>query len=248
MRTKRFPDGSFLLLTIMLSEKAPLTLIALYWKIRMGSRRRPIRSWLGSGRMKAKRTEIHVRHEREKRPVRIVADAAVTTRGPHGGRLLLVLLLDTTDRPDIAEFIRVHESFGPGDVRVQWGKIEAEGHEGTVALFLTFIRPMELFVVLEFNIARQGLMVEQILTGRGIYLARAEGDDDRLIRNIDRPKVIVEVPDTGFRKAWDETFHKHLARHYRNNGLSRSESRQAARSLIEEWRKFGSLKMRDIHE
>src|SRR6266853_4244348 len=98
--------------------------------------------------MKAKKTEIQVHHPREARPVRIVADAAVSVRGLHGGRLLPLLLLDTSDRPDIAELIRVHESFGTGDVKVQWGQVQ--GHEGTVALFLTFIRPLELFMVLEF--------------------------------------------------------------------------------------------------
>src|SRR5258708_6073193 len=120
--------------------------------------------------MKARNTEVRVRYARETRPVRIVADAVVSTRGLHGGRLLPLLLLDTADRPDIAEFIRVHQSFGPGDVKLQWGKVEAEGHQATVALFLTFIRPMEFFMVLEFNIVRQGCLVEQTLTGQGMYL------------------------------------------------------------------------------
>jgi len=198
--------------------------------------------------MKAKKTEIHVRYVRETHPVRIVADAAVSTCGRHGGRLLPLLLLDTTDRPDIADFIRVHESSGPGDVEVTWGKVEAKGHEGAVALFLTFIRPMEFFMELEFNIVRQGILVEQALTGQGIYLAQAEGDGDRLSKNVDRPKVLVEVPDTGFRDKWDDLYHKHLAQDFRSKGLGRSESRQAARSVIEELRKLGSLRMRDIHD
>jgi hypothetical protein len=196
--------------------------------------------------MKAKKTEIYV-HPHEVRPVRIVADAAVGTRGRHGGRLLPLLLLDTADRPDIAEFIRVHETLGPGDVKVQWGKFEVKGHEGTVALFLTAIRPLESFMVLEFNIARQGFLVEQTLIGQGVYLAQAEGEDDRLVKNLSRPKVLVEVPDMGFRDTWDDTFHKHLARHFRSRRLSRFESRQAARSAIEEWRKIGSFR-RDSHE
>jgi hypothetical protein len=149
--------------------------------------------------MKAKTIEVPVRHVRETRPARIVTDALVTTRGRHGGRLLPLLLLDTTDRPD-------------------------------------------------FNVASQGFLVEQTLIGQGIYLARAEGEDDRFVRNPDRPKVIVEVPDTGFRDTWDDIFHKHVAKDYRSKGLSRTESRQAARSVIDEWRKFGSLKMRDVHE
>lgn len=197
--------------------------------------------------MKAKRIEVLVRAH-EAKPVRIVADAAITTRGRHGGRLLPLLLLDTTDRPDIAEFIRLHRFLGPGDVKTQWGKIESKGHDGTAALFLTFIRPLEFFMVLEFNIARQGFLVEQTLIGQGLYLAQAEGDGDRWIKNIDRPTVIVEVPDTGYRKTWDDLFFKNVAQDFRKEGLSRSQSRQAARSFIEEWRKFATLKMRDIHE
>jgi hypothetical protein len=195
--------------------------------------------------MKTKRTEIRFVATHETRPVRIIADAAISRQGRHGGRLLPLILIDTSDRPDIAELIRVHESLGPGDVKVQWGKLEGKAHLGTVALFLTFIRPLEVFMILEFNIVRQGFLVEQILAGNGIYLAEAEGEGDRLRKNLDRAKVLAEVPDTGFRNTWDAIFIKHLAKHFRNKGLSRSQSRQAARSAIEEWQKIGSFKMRD---
>jgi hypothetical protein len=195
--------------------------------------------------MKAKKIEIRVRHAGELVPVRIVADAVFSTRGRHGGRMLPVLLLDTSDRPDLAEFIRVHQSIEPGDVKTQWGQLE--GHEGTVALFLNFIRPMELFVVLEFDIVRQGILVAQTLTGYGLYLTQAEDENYRLMYNPDRPSVVVEVPDTGFAKIWDDLFHKNLAKHYRSKGLSRSDSRRAARSTIAELREIGALRLRDIH-
>src|SRR6185437_6225125 len=186
--------------------------------------------------MKPKRTEIKVQHPHEVHPVRIVADAAVSIRGFQGGRMLPVLLLDTSGRPDIEELIRIHETLGPGDVKAQWG--QPEGHEGTVALFLTFIRPMEIFILLEFDIAQQGLLVTQILAGRGLYLTQARQEDDRLMKNIDRPEGIVEVPDMGFGKVWSDLFHKHPAKYFRNVGLSRADSHRGARSAIEELLKF----------
>ena len=194
--------------------------------------------------MKAKIVDIPLKNRYERHPVRIVADAAVSTRGLHGGRLLPLVLLDTSDRPDVAELIRIHQYHRLGDVRAQWGQID--GHEGTVALFLTFIRPMELFMTLEFDIVKQGILVEQTLVGEGIYIAKAEADDDRLMKNPDRVKVIVEVGDTGFRKTWDKLFTEYLRKHFRAEGLSRSESRRAATSLIEELRKFATMKMRDV--
>ena len=105
---------------------------------------------------------------------------------------------------------------------------------------------MELFMALEFEVVRQGILVEQTLIGQGIYLACADGEDDRWVRNPERPSIIVEVGDTGFRNEWDELFRKALVRDFRSKGLSRSDARRAARSAIDELRKFAGLRMRDV--
>jgi len=107
---------------------------------------------------------------------------------------------------------------------------------------------MELSILLEFDIVKQGILVEQALTGQGIYITKAESEDDRFMKNLDRPKVIVEVPDTGFSKTWDDLFHKYLVQYFRDNGMRRFEARRAARSSIEELRNFGKLRMRDIRD
>ncbi|MDE3170209.1 MAG: hypothetical protein KGL75_08700, partial [Acidobacteriota bacterium] len=85
--------------------------------------------------MKPKKTDIAIKRLEEARPVPIVADAAISTVGVHGGRMLPVLLLDCSARPEIAELIRVHDALGPCDVVSQWGQVP--GHQSTVALFLT---------------------------------------------------------------------------------------------------------------
>jgi hypothetical protein len=193
--------------------------------------------------MKARNLSLRPRYPREGRPVRIIADGAISSVGTHGGRLLPLVLLDTTDRPDIAELIRVHQTTGPGDVRAQWGQID--DHPGTVAAFCNFIRPVELFMILEFKIVAQGILVEHALMGQGIYIARAESHSDRLTKNIDRAKVIVELPDQGFRKIWDKLFMDHMVKHFKGEGLSRAPAREAARLAITEFRKLGSLRARD---
>jgi hypothetical protein len=193
--------------------------------------------------MKGRLTEITVRNAYESRPVRIVADAAVSSRGLAGGRLIPLVILDTSDRPDIDEFIRVHQTLGPGDVQTQWGQIP--GHEGTTALYLRFVRPSELMIILEFDIVKQGILVEQALFGKGLYI-QAGREGDRLRNDPDRPKVLLEIGDTGFGTIWDTIFQKHLAKWYRSQGLGRSESKRAARAAIDEMREFGRFRMRDI--
>jgi hypothetical protein len=192
--------------------------------------------------MKPRKTEVWVAaHERQ--PVRIVSDAAVSIRGLFGGRLVPLLTLDTTGRPDIDELLHVHASLQPGDAKSQWAEID--GHAGFIALILKFIRPIETTVIIEFDIARQGLLVEQVLTSKGLYI-QAGRDGDSYSKDPSRPKVFLEIPDMGFSQAWDDLFHKHLRKHFQENGLSRSDAKRAAQSVIEELRKFGSFRMPDL--
>ena len=194
--------------------------------------------------MKSRVVEFSLRHPYEARAVPIAADAAISTVGVFGGRLVPLVILDTSDRPDVEELIRVHGiSLNPGDFKFQWGQVK--GHEGSVALFLTFIRPSEAFVVIEFDVVKHGILVEQALTGKGLYIQSGRVGD-RLTQDLHRPKILLEISDTGFWKVWDALFHKHLEKDFRRKGLSRSDSRRAARAAIEELRKLGSLRMRDI--
>lgn len=65
------------------------------------------------------RPSIKIRKEHEKRAVTIVADAGIAVDGIGGGRLIPLLILDTTDRPDLEELIRVHQHLTPGDVKFE---------------------------------------------------------------------------------------------------------------------------------
>lgn len=194
--------------------------------------------------MKIQKAEIKPRNAYEKSPLKIIADAVIAIRGLGGGRLIPLVILDTSDRPDVEEFIRVHQTATkPGDVKVQWGQIE--GHDSTVGLFLTFIRPSEVFMVLEFDIVKQGILVDQVLVGKGLYI-QAGRAGDRFAKDPNRPKVLLEVGDLGFEKLWGKMFYKHVEKHFREHGLSRSEARGAARSAISQMREFGSFRMGDM--
>jgi hypothetical protein len=52
---------------------------------------------------------IKLSHEREKEALRIVADGAIASRGVGEGRLIPLVILDTSSRPDVEEYIRPHQ-------------------------------------------------------------------------------------------------------------------------------------------
>ena len=157
------------------------------------------------------------------------------------GRLVPLVIIDTSERPDIEELVRVHQYTPPGDVKCQWGRLKGSG-EGKISLILQFVRPAELILVLEFDVVRQGGLVDQILISKGLYILPGR-DGDRLSNKLDAPKVLIEVPDTGFSKTWEDILYRHLAGDLRKSGLSRQQSKQSAREIIREWREFGHFRM-----
>ena len=115
--------------------------------------------------------------------VPIVGDAAIA--GPIAdGRLIPVLILDTSARTDVAELIRVHELLPPGDAQSQWGL--SRDNDDDVMLHLKFVRPMDLELILLLSVERQAILVEGMLSGGGVYL-QSGVVGDRLSTTLDTP-------------------------------------------------------------
>ena len=74
---------------------------------------------------KPRKARIPARTEREARPVRIVWDAAIATTIIGDGRLIPLLIIDASERPDVSELVRIHKHLPPGDVICQWGDQDA---------------------------------------------------------------------------------------------------------------------------
>ena len=191
-------------------------------------------------RLKSKQVEIPLKHLWEAQPARIINDAAVATVGVGDGRLIPLLIIDSSGRPDIEELVRVHEHLPPGDVKVQWGDLKTT--PDGIALILRFTRPLEVLLLLKFDIVRQGIVVDQILLSKALYLQPGR-EGDRLGNTLDAKRILIEVPETGFSKTWDEILFKHLVKDFRRRGLPKHQAKEAARGAIEEWRKIGRSRL-----
>jgi hypothetical protein len=151
-----------------------------------------------------------------------------------------LVILDTTERPDIDAVIAAHDHGPPGDVRVQWGRLPHR--EETVTLILTLLRPVEAVVMVEFDLNKNhGVIVEQILQNRGLYVQPGR-PGDRLKDDPQRPKIIVEVADTGFKATWDRLFLAHTALMLRRRGMGRGEAKRAAKEVTGTIRKIASTR------
>jgi len=189
---------------------------------------------------KRKRWATFAVRNNEATPVNIIADAAIASQGVREGKLIPLLIIDHSSRPDLSEFVRLHQHLPPGDFECQWG--QRQGTKGKIALFLKFIRPSEIFVVFEFDIERQGGLVDQILRAGAVYIQPGQVGD-RFITTSDNPKILIHIPDTGFSDEWEIIFMNHLINGFKKRGLKGSKAKDAASMMLKEWRKLGKIQM-----
>lgn len=192
-------------------------------------------------RLKLKRYSMQYMGSREEtQAVPIAGDAAVATVSVGHGRLIPLVILDTTGRPDLAEVINNQAHFPAGDVVVQWGGLE--NRPDHVSLFLEFQRPTERSAIIEFGIMKHGILVEHILLSSALYI-QAGKMGDRLAHDINVPKMIIEVPDTGFRAHWDKLYRDAVIKYARGEGFNRATSKEIARSYIDKIRSLARFKI-----
>ena len=181
--------------------------------------------------------EIPLSHPSEADPVPIVGDGTVATAAQTYGRNIPVLILDTSSRPDIETMVRAHGELGPGDATSGWSfKPRHRFGFASPTLVLRFTKPSQCLVMIEFDLEKQGILVDQILWAQGVYLQPGR-PGDRLASTIDNPRILVEVPaNVAFAKRFRSGYRKALFRRFRNRGLSRIDSKSAARTLMKELR------------
>jgi hypothetical protein len=190
---------------------------------------------------KWQKKEILISNKAEGEPVPIVSDAAVATQGTADGRIIPVLILDTSLRPDIEDMIKAHKHVSAGDAKSAWS-VPSKFNINKISLILTIIKPSRCVILIEFNIVRQGGVVDQIIQAQGVYIQPGK-KGDRLSTTMDHDRILVEVPSKHFRREWDKIFYKALVKDFKGKGLSKSDAKIASNGFVKEWREFGSKRI-----
>ncbi len=188
---------------------------------------------------------IPVRHPAEAEAVPVVADAGIATIGVGDGRMIPLLILDTSKRPDIEDMVKAHHAMdGQGDVKAQWGRPDTFFDKGMVSLILTFEKPSYCLIILRLDIGKYGGLVDQIIRSQGVYIQPGR-PGDRLSTTFDNPRVLAEVPSREFQPEWDRMLRKAMRKRFqREHGLGRSEAKLATERFIAEWRDLSSKRIR----
>ena len=186
------------------------------------------------------RHTLYLRSENEKRPVPIVADAAMASGLIGDGRLIPLVILDTSTRPDIDAMILAHDRFGPGDMGSIWCKSGLFDRDH-IRLVLEPLKPVRCVIILEFDLPKQAGLVDQIVHTQALYL-QAGRPGDRLSSTFDHPRIVTEIPCTDFLGRWNSIMRNALARDFRKRGLPKRRALSAAEDVMRQGRELGSIR------
>ena len=81
-------------------------------------------------------------------------------------------------------------------------------------------------MVIEFDVSRQGVLVDQIIRSQGVYIMPGR-PGDRLRTKMEAPRILVEVPSKEFQSEWETMFRKVVLRRFRGEGMSRIDAKRA---------------------
>jgi hypothetical protein len=92
-----------------------------------------------------------------------------------------------------------------------------------------------MLVILDFEIVRQGIVVDEILRSRELYLD-GRRRTDRSDKSTRSNKIRVVVPDTKFGPIWEQLLVKALAAQAEALGTTPRHAETIARDSIRRWR------------
>jgi hypothetical protein len=165
--------------------------------------------------------------------VPLVSDAAVATELIGDGRLIPVVVLDTTSRPDLVNLFKAHSDMPPGDALSTWiGLHETRDH---LALWFQFKKPFETEAILNFELTGRGITVDLAMHARAIYL-QAGKPGDRFYKTMESPRILVEIGAEMPTGKWEELWQRAVRRRLRKEGVGRHEARNLAPQYIKRLR------------
>ncbi|MFC4349243.1 hypothetical protein ACFO5Q_15430 [Kordiimonas lipolytica] len=157
-------------------------------------------------------------------PVKITNFGLVGHPGWGDSALVPFVTVDTTDCPQLHDLIEHHRREAvSGDVRTTWGFLK---RKRDTKLFLQFLQPVELSIVLSFDLQNEYQQIDHIVASGGFFI-QSSLVATKPSEGIEASYITVDV-NADFPE-WPKLFEKYAAKKLRAQGLGKKEAAEAAK-------------------
>ncbi len=167
----------------------------------------------------------------ENRIIDVVNDALIYQRNVCDGKAIPHIIVDTENYPEVAKSIELHKEVNEGSITLTWGMTTDKKY---VLLLLDSISPVEISYVIKFDLYKQCSIIDKILSSQLMYI-QAGKKGDRLLNTPNQPKLLLEVPHTGFENEWKKIYRKTQEKRFRKLGIKKKDLDKVIDSFNREW-------------
>jgi hypothetical protein len=169
----------------------------------------------------------------------IVGNGAILHDEIGEGRFIPVLIIDFGGFSDASDLFIVHRSTVAGDVKTTWSKDFTLFKSKYIFLQIEFLRPMEISFGIRFDLSNQFPLVDSVINANCFYLCSGKLGDQVSEQKSDR--ILIEVPETGFKSLWQTILTDTLTSQYKKIGANKKDIRSIVDLHIKEIRKIQNI-------
>lgn len=166
--------------------------------------------------------------------VPIVSDALILQRDLADGRSIPLIIIDTTNYPEIARAIDLHSETAQGEVALTWGK---SSDSKFIVLDIESISPVEIKYTIVFNVTKHHSLLNIILKTHLLYI-QAGTPGDRLGNNLNAPKLLIELPISSFESEIMRLIEKAKIQRFKKLKVKRKDLKKVIEEFDSNWNAF----------
>jgi len=170
----------------------------------------------------------------------VVADATINSIDFAQGRTVPLVILDTTNHPEIVKAIEVHCDVSNGNVKTTWGKTKDEKF---ISLIVELLDPFPAAFTIVFSAYPQAGIVDIIVSSQLLFIQTGK-PGDRLKHDLFKPKLLIEVPSEQFASKWKELYLRIMTRRFRKLDYSKKVAEKLANDFYNEMRIVRDMRMK----
>ena len=170
----------------------------------------------------------------------IASDASINNIYVAYGKTIPLVILDTVDYPEIDRMIQSHVGIENGHLNTTWVTTTDDKY---LLLLIEVISPIEIKFLIKFDTEKHAGLIDIIVNSQLLYI-QAGKQGERLKQDLDRPKVLMEVPCIEFSDEWYRIYLRVYTKHFRKLGYSKKDAVKLSLKMREEWGKIRDLQLR----
>lgn len=163
--------------------------------------------------------------------VDVVSDALIYQRNVCDGKAIPHIIISTEQYPEIEKSIALHKDVKEGEVIFTWTMSTDRKY---VFLMMDSKAPVEISYIVRFDLFKHCGVIDRILSAKLMFI-QAGKDGQRLLNTPDAPKLLLEVPHTGFENEWKKIYRKIQEKRFRNLGVKEKDLDEVISLFNKEW-------------